>query len=132
MKPDKNICLNRKEQYESNKNLKFPTRLTSFILKEDKCSISAISPGIAEGVLITIDQVDLNIPNKILYIDSLTPDLVPLFPKLSGIVSRHGGLLSHLAIMARETNLPVVVTNDSITLDPGRKITINGTTGEII
>jgi pyruvate,water dikinase len=63
----------------------------------------------------------------------LSPDLTKYFDRISGIVSNNGGILSHLAIMAREKNIPVVVgysiTNGKFKL--GDQIQIDGSSGKI-
>jgi len=39
----------------------------------------------------------------------LSPNLTKYFDRISGIISNNRGLLSHLAIMAREKNIPAIV-----------------------
>ena len=84
--------------------------------------------GLAEGIVVTKEHV-ATMAKPILLTDLLTPDLVAHFPNIAGIVARQGGLLSHLAIMAREAGLPVVVTDKPIKC--GDYIYLDGTTGEI-
>jgi len=76
---------------------------------------------------------DLTKGSNILFVKILSPDLVNYFDKVNGIISEEGGMLSHLAIMAREKGLPVIVnvqlsnTNCKI----GDIVEINGSTGQI-
>jgi pyruvate,water dikinase len=52
---------------------------------------------------------------------------------VKGIVSETGGLLSHLAIVAREHKIPVVVNSSvqKIAEMMGKVVEINGESGEI-
>ena len=62
----------------------------------------------------------------------MSPDLVRYFDDIIGIVSSSGGMLSHLAIIARERKLPVVVNfelNKNIRI--GSTIEIDGESGRI-
>jgi len=57
----------------------------------------------------------------------------PLFMKANAVISESGGFLSHCAIMAREYNIPAVVSVKGATsLRDGTKVTVNGYTGEIL
>jgi pyruvate,water dikinase len=59
--------------------------------------------------------------------------LVKHFKHIEGIVSEYGGLLSHLAILAREQEKPVVVTffPKRENIQVGDKIKIDGSNGNI-
>ena len=117
----------RKMAYEENKKLRFPIRVASFSSNEIGRTCG-VAPGLAEGELVTIDNLKTGV-KPILLTDMLTPDLVMHFPKIVGIVARQGGLLSHLAIMAREAGLPVIVTNQPV--QPGSVISLDATNGTI-
>ena len=56
------------------------------------------------------------------------------FAILSGIVTEYGGILCHAAIVSREYGIPAIVCcRDAMKkIKDGQKITINGTTGEVI
>lgn len=56
------------------------------------------------------------------------------FSILSGIITEHGGLLCHAAIISREYGLPCIVAVDNAIshIKDGSIITMNGVTGEII
>ncbi|MFN8389713.1 MAG: PEP/pyruvate-binding domain-containing protein [Bdellovibrionota bacterium] len=72
-----------------------------------------LSPGEATGTLVELANLQSARIGKscapILYTRELQPQLVTYFDQISGIVAERGGLLSHLAIMARERGIPVVV-----------------------
>lgn len=80
-----------------------------------------ISHGKARGYVIDETHITQMSPEGtyILYTDTLRPDLVQYFPRVSGIISGTGSTLSHLAIMAREAGIPVIV-------DPSRTLLTDG------
>lgn len=91
-----------------------------------------VSTGKATGVLVRRSEVKTIPGAKILFVEALTPDLVPeLTSEIVGVLSVVGGVLSHVAIIAREMRLPVVVHVDPATLVFGTTHTINGETGEV-
>jgi|GEM_PF-5266400 len=74
-------------------------------------------------------------PTRILVVRQARPDLVVMFGKARGIVAETGGMLSHLAIVARERGFPLVIQvtgatahikdGDRIEVDKSGNITIN-------
>jgi pyruvate,water dikinase len=57
----------------------------------------------------------------------------PLFARASAVVAESGGLLSHSSIIAREYNIPAVVSVAGATRLPDQAlVTVNGHTGEVI
>ena len=57
----------------------------------------------------------------------------PLFTKAGGVVAESGGILSHSSIVAREYNIPAVVSvHGAMSLPDNTLITVNGHTGEVI
>jgi phosphohistidine swiveling domain-containing protein len=57
----------------------------------------------------------------------------PLFARAGAVVSESGGLLSHSSIVAREYNIPAVVSADgAMRLRDQTIVTVNGHTGEVI
>lgn len=64
---------------------------------------------------------------------TLDPGLAPVLPRLGGLVSETGSVLSHLAILARELGLPTVVgVSDALERFPaGSVVVVDGTTGEV-
>ena len=61
------------------------------------------------------------------------PPWTPLFAIASGVVTDHGGILSHTAIVAREYQIPAVVGTKVGTslIQDGQKITVDGTAGTV-
>lgn len=104
-----------------------------YISKEN--TLLGISAGEAIGTLVdrkTLDTKNKTKTAKILYSPILSPDLTEYFGQIAGIVSEQGGMLSHLAIMAREAQIPVVVHfSPSKDIQIGDTIHINGTKGEV-
>ncbi len=70
---------------------------------------------------------------SILVTRSLEPVHLAWLQKAAGLLCETGGLLSHSAIMARESGCPAIVGVDSITsrVRTGQWITLDGGTGEI-
>ena len=57
----------------------------------------------------------------------------PLFARASAVVAESGGMLSHSSIIAREYNIPAVVSVAGATRLPDEAlVTVNGHTGEVI
>jgi phosphohistidine swiveling domain-containing protein len=100
-------CSERQEKYNSSNVYNFPSKLMSRYMEEEN-PLLGVSAGIAEGELVNIDGLEKK-GKKILYTGVLAPNLTEYFPKITGILSENGSLLSHLAIMARENNIPVIV-----------------------
>jgi phosphohistidine swiveling domain-containing protein len=100
----------RKQDYDYFCEFNFPSKLTN--LQGSKSDLIAVSGGVATGLLKSAEQIYPDDSNIILYTKTLTPDLTKYFKNISGIISQQGGLLSHLAIIAREKGLPVIVNYD--------------------
>jgi pyruvate,water dikinase len=90
------------------------------------------SAGRGEGTVHSGDGLPQ--PGQILVVATLDPDLATLLPRLGGLVSETGSVLSHLAIMAREYGVPAVVgVPDALTRFPaGSRVVVDGTTGEVL
>jgi pyruvate,water dikinase len=69
----------------------------------------------------------------VLVVSTLDPRLAGALPGLAGLVSETGSTLSHLAILAREMNVPTVVAvPDARTRFPvGSCALVDGSTGEV-
>jgi rifampicin phosphotransferase len=69
----------------------------------------------------------------VLVTTTLSPGLGPLLPRLKGIVSETGSVLSHLAILAREARVPTVVGYVGATddLPEGAVVLVDGDTGRV-
>jgi phosphohistidine swiveling domain-containing protein len=124
-------CGEKKAKYLESNKYSLPSRLVSQYSEAEEVLLS-VSPGIAEGVL--VDSTNLDQPGKkILFTKNLSPDLTEYFSKIEGILSENGGLLSHLAIMARENNVPVI-TNfqlDNTDIFLGDYVTIDAIKGVV-
>ncbi|HEX2038365.1 MAG TPA: PEP/pyruvate-binding domain-containing protein [Acidimicrobiales bacterium] len=69
----------------------------------------------------------------VLVVAHLEPHLAPLLPRLSGLIAETGSPLSHLAILAREYGVPVVVgvPDARVRYPTGTSVVVDGTTGEV-
>ena len=57
----------------------------------------------------------------------------PLFSKAKAIISESGGMLSHCSIVAREYNIPAVVSvSDALKIKDGTLVRVDGYTGEVL
>jgi pyruvate,water dikinase len=70
---------------------------------------------------------------SVLVVPFLDPGLAPLVPRLAAIVAETGSPLSHLAILARENGVAVVVGAQGATArwPDGQQVLVHGDTGEI-
>lgn len=69
----------------------------------------------------------------VLVVRTLDPDLAAHLPRLAGLVAETGSPLSHLAILAREHGVPVVVGDAGARnrLAPGDVVVVDGRTGSV-
>lgn len=70
---------------------------------------------------------------KIIVVPSTSPSYVPLMRKAKALVTDHGGMMSHAAIVAREFNLPCIVGTKQATkvLVTGDKVVLDLVKGEV-
>ena len=108
-----------------------PTRLTHVPFQKET-NYQGVSSGVAEGHIVTTEMLmnDKSKGKKILYTKILSPELVKYFDQIEGIISEEGGMLSHLAIIARERAMPVVIVGNH-SFEIGSTIKIDGGSGEI-
>ena len=95
-----------------------------------------VSSGVYEGtarVVLKSDQFGDVRQGDVLVARSTSPYFNVLLPMLGGIVTDHGGALSHAAIVSREYGIPGVVGAKSATksICNGDRVRINGDTGEV-
>lgn len=124
----------RRKQHAQYSHWSFPPRLSNLPESVRREKPQGISSGTTEGVLVSREQLDKKKdPRCILYTEMLTPDLVQYFDYIVGIVSSQGGILSHLAILAREQHIPVVTNVDILKehISIGDQIRIDGDSGKI-
>jgi phosphoenolpyruvate synthase/pyruvate phosphate dikinase len=76
------------------------------------------------------DRVD---DGKIVVVPSTSPSYVPLMRKAKALVTDHGGMMSHAAIVAREFNLPCIVGSKQATkvFKDGDKVVLDLVKGEV-
>jgi phosphohistidine swiveling domain-containing protein len=129
---DESSCTINKGRYESFGGWNLPSSISSFHIVRENV-LQAISGGSAKGILCSIDSLPEKGKGYIVYVEFLSPDLVKYFDRIEGIVSNNGGLLSHLAIMARERGVPVVsgFYLGYKNINMGDKVIIDGSTGSI-
>jgi pyruvate,water dikinase len=79
------------------------------------------------------DDVDDPPAGSVLVTTTLTPGLAPLLPRLAGIVAESGSVLSHLAILARESGVATVVGYAGATTDlpVGTDVEVDGDAGRV-
>ena len=92
------------------------------------------SSGIASGTLIRIirknQPLELN-EDSILYFDKIVDlHFLQYLSKVKGLIIS-GGILSHIAVIARELKIPLVANVDSINIKNKSTVTINGDIGLI-
>jgi phosphohistidine swiveling domain-containing protein len=130
--PSNSELKKRQEMYDTATQYDFPKRIASFAITQaaDK-AVQVLSPGRATGMLCKCDDIQKLNTSKILFVENLTPDLTAYFSDIKGIVCANGALLSHLAIMAREANIPVVLHPKGAGF-LYKEITIDDTTQELV
>jgi len=95
---------------------------------------TVVSGGTVEGVLHRADDVEQvfglmkrpDLDEVILLTSSASATaVVPLLAKVRGVVSESGGMTSHLAIVAREFNLPCILSAELDVADlEGRRVVL--------
>ncbi|MGW6729655.1 PEP/pyruvate-binding domain-containing protein [Nocardia sp. NPDC055029] len=86
--------------------------------------------GVGRGIVHIGDQPP---PGAILVVRHLDPRLAATVPRLAGLIAETGSPLSHIAILAREHGVPVVVNLPDATrrLPDGAEIELDGQTGAV-
>ncbi|WP_260867799.1 PEP/pyruvate-binding domain-containing protein [Streptomyces sp. SAJ15] len=71
--------------------------------------------------------------HAVLVVRVLDPALAPLLPGLAGLVAETGSVLSHLAVLAREYQVPTAVgVSDALDrFPPGTELSVDGGTGAV-
>lgn len=99
----------RKNKYKQFNKFSLPNKLTN-LERTTGTAAEGVSSGTAQGIVVNENQIDKSDTKVILYTKILSPNLAVYFPYIQGIISEQGGLLSHLAIIAREQHIPVIIT----------------------
>lgn len=144
------IINNNKAQYEKRKKINTLPNIVSsngilnfviklFSSKKHKKGINTHyghsgSTGIVRGKICKIeDYEDFHKfkENQILLAPYTTPAWTPLLAIAGGVITQHGGALSHAAIVAREYQIPAILGVDNIfqLLNDGDEVEINGGQG---
>lgn len=156
--PNETHCLKIKSEYLEYSKFQLPKILIYRPPGQNPTgSTIGLSPGVVEGILIEEAELENLIPKNdqkltgnnspkksqpsktsqipplILYSKILSPDLTRYFSHIKGLISESGGLLSHLAIVARESGIPVIsnFTPNQNGISPGTRIKIDGASGTI-
>lgn len=109
-KIDQEIMQSRKIMYEKNKKYTFPPIISSdFIQKNEKSNLIWASWSSIKWTLVLAENIDDFPRPVILFTRFLSPDIVAYFDRIDGIISQNGWSLSHLAIVARERWIPVLI-----------------------
>jgi phosphoenolpyruvate synthase/pyruvate phosphate dikinase len=84
-------------------------------------------------VRVITSPTDIVADDKILVVTATSPSYVPLMRKARALITDHGGMMSHAAIVARELGLPCVIGTKQATkvLKNGDKVVIDLSKGEI-
>lgn len=84
-------------------------------------------------VVVVGSPTDVVGDGKIIVVPSTSPSYVPLMRKAKALVTDHGGMMSHAAIVAREFNLPCIVGTKQATkvLNSGDKVVLDLVKGEV-
>lgn len=84
-------------------------------------------------VVVVSSPVDIVEKDKILVVPSTSPSYVPLMRNAKALITDHGGMMSHAAIVAREFNLPCIVGTKQATkvLQSGDKVVLDLVRGEV-
>lgn len=101
----------RLQKYNLSCSFDLPKYISSQI-KREELENEFISGKKLEGKIIDIENLYRFSKPRILKTHALNPSLTQYFKEIDGIISENGSLLSHLAIMAREKGIPVVVTDN--------------------
>lgn len=95
-----------------------------------------VSRGIYQGpsrVVRGIHEAQKLCPGDVLVVAHADIGLTPLFARAGAVVAESGGTLSHSSIVAREFNLPAIVSvPGACAITDDTLITVNGYTGEVI
>ncbi len=84
-------------------------------------------------VILSLDDAERLRRGDILVCPATMPPWTPLFAIASAVVTDHGGILSHTAIVAREYQIPAVVGTKVGTslIKDGQRITVDGAAGTV-
>ncbi|MBN1117809.1 MAG: hypothetical protein JXA77_11425, partial [Bacteroidales bacterium] len=94
------------------------------------------TPGTMEGTVRVFPEYFLpeTIDFDVLVTSHTDPGWTPLIGLSKALIIEHGGVLSHAAIVSRELGIPTVIGLQGATqkLKTGEKVSLNGSTGQVI
>lgn len=79
----------------------------------------------------TGEEIALIPDGAVVVTPSLKPALLTFVNKMSGVIAATGSRASHFASVARESGVPVLVGELPDSLEPGRMVTVDGSTGAL-
>jgi len=85
-------------------------------------------------VIPTVAEIDQIRPGEILVASNTDPGWTSVFPRLGGLITETGGMLSHGALVAREYGIPAVtgVARATRLLSTGQRVRLDGRTGRVV
>ena len=115
--------------------LALPTVTAPTVAPPSRSSIArgrGVSRGLVSGVVVSKALEPTDGAPAILVCDRADVDIQHLLGRIGGLVTARGSALSHVAVLVREYGIPAVVASPlAATLQPGDRIAIDGTTGEV-
>jgi phosphohistidine swiveling domain-containing protein len=107
--------LQRKDSFEQSALLT-PARVLATLPLPSTTDYTILSQGTGRGWYVDKAHLVEHADGRkyILKTDTLEPSLVHHFSQITGIITAQGSLLSHLAIMAREAGIPVVLDTQRV------------------
>ncbi|WP_415284859.1 PEP/pyruvate-binding domain-containing protein [Candidatus Pelagibacter sp. Uisw_130] len=108
------IKINKKD-YKENKFIKLPEVITNkndiYFFKETENKINFIgSDKISEDIVILNKNNKIDLKNKIVVIENADPGYDYIFShKIKGLITKFGGINSHMSIRCNELNLPAAI-----------------------
>jgi len=116
----------------------YPTRADRWTRPTGLVNGVAVGTGTARGVVCRLDDpadLDLLEPSGVLVTSSTDPGWLPLLEQVAAVVTDHGGLTSHAAIVCRELGLLAVVGCGDATLRLAHgdlvEVSCDGATGAV-
>jgi len=102
----------------------------------DKLKGTPTSQGYYDGVIKVIrgrDDFDKVDQGDVIVIPYSDVGWTPLFSRAGAVIAESGGILSHSSIIAREYQIPAVVSvSNCMQLADEQRVSVNGFTGEIV
>ncbi len=103
-----------KEQYEYVRQIKLPAIIIDkkdvynyYLLNEEP---NFITQKTVKAEIVLFDNADIDVENKIVFIEAADPGYDFLFSKnIAGLVTKYGGVNSHMAIRCAELGIPAVI-----------------------